>query len=546
MRWYFGVLGSLILFAGAAAQAGSAAREQALKRALAEFEQGGYGQTVAILDQLGSKDRTELPILYWSGLAKFKLQAFDDAIRRLSKVVQGNSERQFADAAFVLGQSYYATQQFREARKAFQQSLSQKYKPGASLYYIGYCDNLLGNDEKALASYSRILALGPKEDDMKQSAQLQIGDLYYERARNIKDEKKQRDAFLKNVAPAYDKTASMKAGTTYAEQAKLKAAQIRARFRAPAATETSTSQIPHTASGAARPINNFVLRVTQDVKYDSNLTNQSDGKLNKVAYTGSGLEKTSLNAKYELLFSDWVVVTPELAFDMTVHQRQDDANIFPFDNTNTAPAVRARLDHKLWTKPAAVLLETEYQYATRDYTGKHTRFSFYTMTNNFIAGERFDYFSIGSTTVKGNLKLVQNESNAQNMVAPGLDLSQVVAVGRGYSINVGGGFEVQRAKNEFFDQRTYRANVSHSRPNLFWGTNVDVALSMSLTDTMHQDPARGTEKNFSPSFTFTKNTTFLWNVSFGANYTFTRNLSSDKANYDYGKHVFGINAVVTL
>ena len=529
----FVVLMGLCVSAVPEIKAETLSRDETVKRALVEFQKGAYSQALSLLKQ--SKAQNDPAVLYWEGQSEYKLQNFAGAAKYLGPAVQLDKTSQFKDAPYLLGQSLYATQDFREAKGAFQKSLDRKYKVGASLYYIGYIENMLNQEEEALKDLSKILQLPPADSEMKQAAAFQIGEIYYERAQKIKDKKKQRFYYTTTVIPAYEKTIAMDATNALATQSHGRIADIGAKVG---------SEIPHTKSGVPMPAQPWQIRVSQDVKYDSNLVNQSDNKLLKVENAGSPLEKTALFGKYEFVFFNWLALTPELSTDMTLHARRKVGYVFNNDVANINPALRTRLDHKALGRPAAGLVEYEFAWSLKDYNATHD-FLYYSRSHNFILGERLEYFKVGSTTLKTNTKFIENQNPSLNAFAPAFNISQNFLTFQRYTLNAGFTFENQRSRDPQYDQRAYRFNFSYSMPALFWQTNVDWSVAYSLTDLVNQRENRGLEKSFSPGVTLTKTLDRESHWSVNLNYTFTNNRSKDRATYAYSKHVVGAGVTAT-
>jgi hypothetical protein len=285
-----------------------------------------------------------------------------------------------------------------------------------------------------------------------------------------------------------------------------------------------------------------VVRLTQDIKYDSNLTNQASGKLESVSYTGAVLSKTGFFVKYEKVFRNWIAVTPELSGDITIHANRKDPTIYTNDATNLTFAMRGRLDHTLKQKPAAGLIEYEFYHNTQDYKKVHSQ-DFKVLWHNFILGERFEFFKTGSTTAKISYKFSRNASPTSDYVAPKVSVAQNFSIAS-YILNSNLSWERQVARDMANDQTAYGLNNTFGVPKLFWNTNVDLSLNFTFTDTMYQRSTRGIEQTYAPGVTFTKELSKLFNGTLS--YTYTNNVSKDKQSYDYSKSVFGLGVQATF
>ena len=552
-------LGSLALFClplvlQAAPSASKLSKEEALKQFLGEFQRGSYSQGLETLKKIPARDAGDLTVQYWSGLCESKLQKFAAVPGHLAKVVKMDAKGEFQDAPYVLGQAYYATQDFKKAKAAFQKSADRGYKVGASLYYIGYVENLANEDEMALKTFDKVLALPATDTEMKQPAAFQMGEVYFERAQKIsakseKDKAKQKEILKSQAIPAYEKTMSIDPQGALALQASGRIAEIRQKFGLSVetpkeASNESKSEIPKTNNGTPISVNAWALRATQDFKYDTNIVNQSDGKLVKVSYTGAALSKTGVFGKYEYIVKNEFAITPELSGDFTIHNHRKNPAIFSNDATNISPAIRGRWDHMLFSEKAALLPEYEFNLSLRDYKNRHAQ-DFYSRSHNFVLGERFKFLKFGETTIKASYKILTNNNEGKNFTAPKGNISQTWGIG-GYMLTTGYAFESQQAVDTSNHQRTSTFNASFGLPSLFWSTSVDFSFALTFTDTMNQYATRGLEKTYAPGVTLTKSIDAAGKFNVNLNYNFTKNSSDDKQNYDYTKSVIGLGGQFTF
>lgn len=529
-------------------------KEEALKQFLGEFQRGSYSQGLETLKKVPARDAGDLTIQYWSGMCESKLQKFAKVPGYLAQVVKKDSKGEFQDAPYVLGQAYYAIQDFKKAKTAFQKSADGNYKVGASLYYIGYIENLTSEDDRALKTFDRVLALPASDSEMKQAAAFQVGEVYFERAQKMatkkaEDKAKQKELFKTQAIPAYQRTIAIDPQGPLALQSTGRIVEIQQKFgialEAPKETQKDgKNEIPRTNNGTPLPVNAWVIRATQDFKYDTNIVNQSDGKLVKVSYTGAALSKTGFFSKYEFILKNQVAVTPELSADYTIHSQRKNPTIFSNDATNISPAVRGRWDHMLFNEKAAGLPEYEFNLSLRDFKNQHTQ-SFYSRSHNIVLGERFKILSFGETTVKASYKISTNNNDGKNFTAPKGNISQNWGLGN-YVLTTGYAFEAQQAVDTTNHQRTSTFNASFGLPNLFWSTNVDFSFALTLTDTMNQYATRGLEKTYAPGVTLTKNIDKAGKFGVNLSYNFTKNSSDDKQSYDYTKSVIGLGGQYTF
>lgn len=507
--------------------------DMAVQNAMVAFKQGAYHQALDHLQKLNSNQRQTPAVLYWSGAAEHKLQRFDRAAIYLRMVLEKDFPNQYPDAAYLLGQSYYAMQDFTHAGWAFQKSIERKYKIAASNYYLGYCAKTNKQDKRALEKFQKVIDLD--DEELQQSAMFEIGEVWNATAQETKLKDHQLEIYEKHAIPAYEKTIGFDHDSVIATQAEGRLAEILSKF---------SGLKKQTKTGTPLPIQPWVLRASEDIKYDSNVVNQPDDRVLKVTNTASFLSKTAGFGKYEFFLSNWLALTPELSIDLTYHSARGDPNIYSNDNWNFNPALRSRLEHFIGTNTrAAGLIEYEYAYSLRDYLAKYTQ-SYYSRSSNFIFGERVEYFKFGSTTFKANLKLSENSNLLLNFLGLGASLLQNWKISN-HLLDTTVSFESQRAKDSLYDQKNYKFTLGYHTPEIFWKTTMDLSFVFLLIDTMNQKDTRGYEKNYSPSLTLTR---FIkkdrWSVSL--NYGFTRNDSKDTVNYAYSKHTVGVGTQYTF
>ncbi len=501
-----------------------------LKNALSKFQKGDYNSALQDLQKI--KNPTTADIYYWKGQCEFKLQRYDIAIKDFNAATKLDIKNEFQDLAYLTGQSEYAIQNYEAAKPWFEKSANKNYMIGASLYYVGYIENITGKDDQAILTYKKVLALPKTDSEMKQPAQFQIGEIYFEKAKKADKNKKERDQhFISGAIPAYESAVKLGEETALGKQSKGRLQEIRAKMSA---------DVPKTAAGLPRPKNNFMLKLSQDIKHDSNIINESDGKTVKVSYAGSFYEKTDIFTKYEFEASKAIIITPEIDASATFHSRRKVGSVFSNDTTSINPAIRSRVDHIAFQKPASTLVEAEGTYTTRDFKAKHSQL-YYNRSINYVVGERAQFlpFSFtGNSTIKLMYKFLLHQNPLQNYRAPSVSLAQTWNLAPMHTLNSTFTFEGQYAKDVFYDQRTYKINLSYNIPNIFWGLSTDVGFTITFTDPMHQFPTRGNEITSNPTLTLTKN--FSDQLAANANYAFTRNSSRDILNYTYSKHVIGL------
>ncbi len=495
-----------------------------LTHAYGLYKKGAYPQALDALKRVPTQPQTAATVQYWSGLCYSRLQNFSEAIAAFRKAAQLGSTAE--DLNYELGQALYASQDLKPAREAFRKSAAQGFKPTASIYYIGFSSQLLEEHGAALAAYDAIQGMGDDPEKVKQAALLQKAEVKFAQA-ELEKNSKSKDQTIRNIViPAFEKANTYDATTGTATHARARIAELRKRIG------DETEPLANGTRASARPWN---LKLTQDFKYDTNVVIQANESLLSVSDKASFFSKTSINGSYEFVTGKRWVFTPEVDAYLTRYLNRTEPRVFENDSLSLSPALRTRHEHQMFNAAAATLIDFEGNYLIRDYRRDHS-FPYYSRSYNLVVGERLKLFLPGSTTIKANFKIFGNQDEQQNALNPGITLTQNVQLKPTTGLSFTLGFDMNDAKVDTYDRTNFRFTPVLSLVSLFFETDVNASLDLTLTDTL--GGGRGYEKTITPSLTATKR--LNKHIGLGVNYTFTRNISQDKANYDYTKHAFGI------
>jgi tetratricopeptide (TPR) repeat protein len=488
-----------------------------LSKTYALYKKGAYPQAIQLLSQIKGDNETQALTEYWTGLCHARMQQFDKAIPRFKLASQLGTK--IEDLDYEMGQALYASQDLKSAREAFQRSLAKKYKLGASTYYAGFISQMLEEYPKALLYYKEIQNIEEDVDKVKQPALFQISEVRLVMAELTKDPTAKRERVLNVVLPSYKRVVAFNSSTPVAEQATARINEINHRY------------------GVAQQSSVGSTKVSMDTKYDSNVVTQADEAVTQVSNTGSFTQKVAANASFKLPFDIPVSITPDIAMSYTLHLNRAAPSVYQNDNLAMTPAIRTKYDHSVLGNVASALFDFEMNYMLRDYRQEHG-LPFYSRYFNFVLGERVKLFSFGSTIAKANFKLYSSYDEGQNAIDPGISLTQSISAPGNTGISVTYSMDYNRASDATNDRMTYRLSPSINMPQLFWEIDLNAALDLTVLDTRNQKATRGWEKAISPSLTATRQ--FGPSLFGNLNYAYTKNISADKENYAYSKHVTGL------
>lgn len=522
-----------LAFTAAALLALPLAEASTLEEAEALYRQGDYGACVTAFDELPVTERASPPARMGRGRCLFSLQRYADAAKAFAGLpLTGIS----TEAAYMQGQSLFAQHRYEEARASFERSASAQVRFAESQYYVGVIHNDRGRERDALNAFRRAVEEG--EGPIETSALFQIGEVYVELADKARAAGKARESadHRRRAVIAYERVLDGGGESPLKAQAAARLGEQR---------PILGGEVPQTKGGTPVPVKPWVVRGGFDLKYDTNVINEPEGRTLKVTYKDSMLAKASLFTKYELLLFNRLALTPEISADGTWHARRSKPEVYSNDNTSLAPALRSRFDHKVGGKPAAALAEFEFLLTTRDYNSTRSQL-YYSRSYNYVLGERALLLPFGDTTLKANLKFVQNANRSLGYYAPGVSLGQNALLFKRHLLSATVGFEDQRARDPYYDQRNYKLLLFYGMPSLLWNMSVDTSLSFVAADIVNQEENRGLEKNVSPALTITKPFDRAGRLAVNLNYAYTLNVSRDKNAYQYEKHVIGAGVAATF
>lgn len=525
----------LILFMGAFAYAqdnsveiSKASSNSFFKNAAALFSQGKYQSTVDELKSLESSlvknpvanKQTLGLISYWKGLCYNRLQDFGESIASFDKSL--GYEFAPADIHYEYGQALFAAEKLSEARLQFRESLKRKFKRGVSLYYIGYISREMGERKKAFTFFKSIEKLNEDEiKEVKQAAEMQIGDLYLDQVEKRADAFKTIDSY---VIPQYQKAYEVDKTSGLAPLILDKIVKLQRKY------DLILFKLRN-----GRPTLNppYFLRISQEIGQDTNVTFSPAETTISKSDQASIYSKTDLIGRYTFYHEDFFSFSPEFRFNNTYYFNRV-PEIYRNDNYLIAPAIRTAYEHTLWKKPASFLVDYDYNEARRDVEAeKELKFS--SRSHTFMVGERFNYFDFGESIMRLRYRMLESYVSSSDSTLSSLVFEQI----RSLKINTllfYFSYDRMRVDDESFDTDafTFRTDLIMARVR-DWFTP-SFGLSITSTDPINARSTRGRELLINPSARLSK--TFKKHWRGNLKYEYQKNSSKDEDNFAYTKSIY--------
>ncbi len=498
-----------------------------LAQSYALFKKGAYPQALESLSKVQATDNAGKGLVeYWKGLCHSKMQRYDQAIAAYQRAASLGATAN--DLYYEMGQALYASKKYDPALQAFQRTSSSGYKKDAATFYQGYIHQLQKKYPEALKTYGRLENLEEDPDQVGPPALLQIAEIKYIQAGTVQKKSERNEQIRTDVLPAFRRVMDVASASAAASSARARFMEI--------AKEIGDDS-PKMKNGTALPTKTWHARALQDVKYDSNVVTEANEAVTKVSKKASALTKTEIGAKYEAVIDRTAVIAPEFTASYTRHTDQVTADVFQNDSWSVTPVVRNRVEYLISNKAAATNFDFEFNHTARDYTETHS-LKYYSRYYNFVLGQRMSLIGAGNTTISANFKINGSYDPDQNATDPGVTLNQNIRFWGDNFLNLIASADFVRAKDPDWDRRNYRFTGMIYWPKLIFGSDVSTSLDVTFIDTVNLRSTRGVEKTINPSLFLTRN--FGKSLHLNLYYAYTRNISLDKATYDYSKHVTGL------
>jgi hypothetical protein len=380
----------------------------------------------------------------------------------------------------------------------------------------------MGEKKKAFTFFRSIDKLEAEEiKEVKQAAEMQIGDLYLDQVEKRSDAFRSVESY---VIPQYKKALEIDKESSLAPLIQEKIVKLQRKY------DLILFQLRN-----GRPTLNppYFLRAAEEIGRDSNVTFSPAGTTISKSKQSSFYSKTDVIGRYTFYHDDMFSIAPELRFNYTYYFNRV-PEIYRNDNNFIAPAVRTAYEHTLWKKPASLLFDYDYNETRRDVDAEE-KLKFSSRSHTLMIGERFNYFDRGESTVRLRRRMLESYLDASDSTLTSLVFEQI----RTYTINTllfYISYDMMRVKEESFDTNslTFRTDLIMGRVG-DWFTPT-IGLALTSTDPINARSTRGRELLFNPSARLSK--TFKKNWRGNLKYEYQKNNSKDEENFAYTKTLY--------
>lgn len=510
----------LILLLPAIALAQS--EQTAIQKAAELFTQGRYQATIEELTQIETKNLSKSDqglIAYWKGMTYNRLLEFPKAIENFQKSLNLDNAPQ--DIHYEFGQALFASEKLQEARIQFRESLRKKFKRGVSLYYIAYLSRELGDFKKAVTFYKAIDKLGEEGEEVRQAAQVQIGDIYLQQVEKTRDSYR---SIEKYVIPQYQFALSLDENSAIAPTIREKILDLQRKY------DLVMFKLRNGRPVADPP---YFLKASLEGGVDSNVTFAPTETTVAESDQSSTFARSEIFGRYTFYYQDYFSFSPEFRANRTYYFNRV-PEIYRNDNYLLAPAVRMAYEHSLWERPAAHLFDYEYAEARRDINAKK-ELEFSSRAHTIMLGERFNFFNMGESIFRLKHRIFESFTDALNSGTTSLIFEQMATVGSSYLLFYLS-YDRTRVDTDIYDNDSYTFRTDLIFDRIFNSVTPSFGVGVTHVDPFNDKSNRGTELLINPNARLTKKFGKRWRGNL--KYDYQNYNSKDKTQFAYKKSVY--------
>lgn len=485
------------------------------------FKGSKYTEAQKIIEKISFESKNQSTKFYLAGLTLARLQEFDKAIIEFERAKKLGNDAE--DLHYELGQAYYATNELRKSREAFEKSIETNFNTANSLYYVGHISQTLEEYEKSKNAYTQIIKNKTNDDKVVQIARFQLAETLLAMART-----------KKNVAAIVDRYVITLLRQAYETETTTPVAlEIQARIQE---LLTEFKLDPNVmVNGRKISEKRHSLSLGQKLKFDNNVTLANDQTTVVQSKKESYIFETEAYAKKDFVLKKRFILSPDIRFTFNHYSDTKNATVYQNNSYLITTTLKTKTEHSLFGKPASLLLDLDRTYTARDKLQEKKR-SKYATSLSYTLGEKFRFFNVGDTTLKIKFKDYDAYLNTLNNKTTSFSIDQTWFTAKKHLLILLFSLDSVDNYNATTNSTdSYLMRFDYLIPEIIPQYTLGFALSTTLLDTKEQTNTRGTEKTYSPSVDISRDLSSQLKVGF--NYEYTKN-SSKSDSYKYNKSVF--------
>ncbi|MBG08325.1 MAG: hypothetical protein CME68_06170 [Halobacteriovoraceae bacterium] len=527
---FFSALLFLPIIIFSASLEASVQNKQKLAEVYFHYSNAEYDEAIEKIKQLKKRPAAFGMASYWEGKVYSKTQEYEKANTSFKNALRRKTKTE--DLLYLYGQSLYASQNLKMARKAFLTSaIKRKFKRGPSYYYSGIISELLEENKRAKKYYKKILRIKSDADKLKKPALFQIANLNYSRILRTKNDKKKREIVKESILPLFEKARD------YNKEEPLTAKIVR---RIKEIKMKHKIGLPgKMTNGRPIPKKAFSGSISVGGKSDTNILSVSndDSSLEPGSFT-----EISTGLKYQFNARKTYSFIPGLGVSAKQHLKSDNPSIYQNDNLSIDPTFAFIWEQTAFNRMSKAMVDLEYNHTLQD-PNSAKQLVYYSKHLLISLGYDFQPFLTGATTLKFKFKKKEAYSSSLDSNTMTISLNQNFKMGKtsNLALTLNADFNVHK-ESPSSDTDEYKLTLSPSFSNkLFWNLSLSPSYSLTVINNVFNS-IKGIESSHDPSLTITKS----WGkLSANINYAYTKKVSNDESS-SYTKHIMGLGLTYGL
>jgi tetratricopeptide (TPR) repeat protein len=484
------------------------------------YKKGNYQDAIKKLSYLEKNKSQRATAQYWKGLCYSKLQEYELANKYFGKALKFKNPPK--DLYYEYGQSLYANDKLKRARKAFLGSAKRKFKTATSVYYVAYLSQLLEEYPIALKYFKKINSLEKIDRNLAQAANLQIAEIIL-----IQAEKKENPVgTIKDyVLPQFEVAYEVAENSILATDIQTRIRDVKKKY------DLDKTKLANGKKLSEKP---YKVKVKQAFVSDSNVTLESDSTNVSSTSKDSFIHKTTAQGSYRFISRRRITTTPQLRIIHEQYTEDKNPSVYQNNSDTFTGSLKNEHHHTINKNQANAILDLDYTYIRRDHDQDKEK-EYYSRAWTITAGEKLKYFDMGATTAKVKYKSTENTSSLLDSTLFTLSLSQTTALPNKQLLISTISFDNNDSNTDTSDNKTYDFRFSYIGPIIFEKVKIEGGLGISFLDTMKQSSTRGVEKKYNPSVKLARPLReYLKGLEASAELAYTKNTSKSTTN-EYSK-----------
>jgi tetratricopeptide (TPR) repeat protein len=485
-----------------------------------------FKELQALEEKLNEKnldDQKLRPVMkYLQGMSALRVNDFPASITAFEEAIKLGFESE--DIYYEYGQALYANENYPKARAQFVKSFKRGFKKAVSLYYIAYISKELKDTKRAYKFLKRIESLPPEEArEVLQASRMQLGDLLLEKAQDHPDEFRMME---EHVIPQYEKALEVDKSSGLASIIQEKIITLQRKY------DLLLFQLRNGRPVLRPP---YFLRLAQELGVDSNVVfNPNEASISR-SKQSSEFSKTDFFGRYTFYLQDFFSIAPEVrANNMYYFNRVPE--IYRNDTRYYSVALRSSYEHEVNGRPAATLLDFDYNETLRD-INQEKKLKYNSSSYSFMLGQRLLLWDRGETVARLRYRKFDSYSELFGSSTWSASLEQVVNFSF-ETLLFYASYDRSRVKESFFDTDSFtlRADLVISRFHNWFVPVIGVGLTR--VEPKNSLDSRGVETLVNPGVRLIKKMHKNWNAIL--RYDYQKYDSKDNDGFAYRKTIYGL------